>query len=83
MLMPHDRVQIETADYRIAIPASTRRDYVGEQGHIVCECPDVGLWLWLRDLLNPVRVYLVAMDDGTTLHVEAGALRKLVGATVS
>jgi hypothetical protein len=76
MHMPHDRVQIEGAAYHIATAASARRDYIGEQGRIVCECPEAALRLWLRDLPNLVPVYLVAMDDGTTLHVEAGALRK-------
>jgi hypothetical protein len=83
MLMPCDRVQIETADYRIATPASTRRDYIGQQGRVVCECPEVALRLWLLALLNPVAVYLVAMDDGATLQAKAGALRKLDEATVN
>jgi len=77
MLMPYDRVQIETANYLIAGAAGSRRNYTGAQGRVICECPEVGLRLWLRDLANPVAVYLVQMDDGATLHAEAGALRKL------
>jgi hypothetical protein len=75
MLMPHDRVQIETEAYRIATAASARRDYIGAQGRIVCECREAVLQLLL--CLNLALVYLVVMDDGTTLHVEGGALRRL------
>jgi hypothetical protein len=77
MLMPNERVQIENADYRIAAAAGSRRNYAGARGRVICECPEVGLRLWLRDLANPKAVYLVEMDDGATLHAEAGALRKL------